>query len=355
VNNLAYDTVRLPRIQKAVESLQERLFAGQDSTDGAIQTTHSGRGGAVPDSRIIDGALRGRYGEKFDRIWRGVSGGNLSEDDFFLASEVVHQALNLGYRDDELADVVERTMRASAAYRPKWDTPRSGTADGTSIRTTYLGITIGKAISKQASRREGVTRSKRSGQPVDEDGTTSSRPSEEADGHPERDGGYLHERLAAQRSVIAAHQREAAALKERLGGIATLIGVPGHRLSPSAKLLGLVLADIIERTRPFGRDWVEVRYADLAAKAGLSVPTVEREMKTLCTDKKSPHVNPNAPFWKQTVTEMREVDGTMRPISATSISAKSAAPVLAAIAAYTPSGPRQHGGRREARPDTAPN
>jgi hypothetical protein len=150
--------------------------------------------------------------------------------------------------------------------------------------------------------------------------------------------------LASQAAIIRTERSEKDAVKARLGEILALLR--NDRISPTSRIVAVVLGETVEQLRSHGHERGEVLRADLARKAGVSESTITREMKQLCTDSRKPHLNPDAPILKTTVTEWRTVAGVQLPTSKVSIGWKDNVPIIRAFATFQPPEERKHGGRR---------
>jgi len=141
----------LPDLQAEAEAVHAEILGGESIAAAAVVTELTGAAEDVtPDAlRVLEAVLGGRYAAQMAKVWAADFAdfdGDESSGEWALAKETVYHALQLGYEGDALALVVEQLMRAGP-YRPKWDSPRTVTlADKTTVRTTWLGMTIGRAI-----------------------------------------------------------------------------------------------------------------------------------------------------------------------------------------------------------------
>jgi hypothetical protein len=351
VTGQALDYVEvLPDLQDAVEALHARLTAGRVRVTGAaIGSGLTGRLTTVPPEglAILEAALSDRHSIRILEIWsrEDLHVAGASEDDWALACELVFQAIRRGHAGAALAQLVEETMRGGP-YRPKWDERRGS--------TTWLGQDIANAIATTQKRLG----DRPIGQAESETATATDWLSEWPETVPLCVPESLEQTIArqarelvaarmvqaTQQVVIRAERAEASALKARLGDIMTVLR--NDHLSPTSRVVAVVLGETVEQLRAHDHPSGEVARADLARKAGVSEATITREMKQLCHDTRWPSINAEAPIWKTTATEWREVDGQRLPTSRVSIGVNTELPVLAAFATYQPPEIRTHGGRR---------
>jgi hypothetical protein len=157
-------TPQLVDLQAAVEAVHARWFGGAAAVAGAILTTGAGASddpGPV-GMKVIEAACSGEQrAELFLQWWSGdysAWDGDPSDGDWFGANEAAYQLIRLGLDGPNAAADLEQALRAGP-WREKWDSPRPGTDDdGNPIRTTILGLLIGKALKRQRQRLEAVGR-----------------------------------------------------------------------------------------------------------------------------------------------------------------------------------------------------
>ena len=321
------------------------------ATGNAVKTGLTGRVTDLTPAElgIIEAVMGGRWSATMSEIWSRdeLDAAGASEADWALEKEIAYWAISRGYNGDELALAVERIMRAGP-YRSKWDEARGAVSwlaqdVANAIATTQERL---KKYRGRADSRHG--RGDPPGRRAGDDETLEQKVI-----RLERENRQLRATNAVQMTVINGERAEKEALRAKLAEIHALMAVPSKRLSASAKCLAIVLDNTVERTTAYRADpenaaFVQVRYADLAAKTGGSDSTVTRDMKTLSTSVEHPSVNEAAPIWKSTRFVQRMIDGEMRPTSETVIAPKAEGSILAAAVAFEPEEERKHGGKRVA-------
>ncbi|RDZ43741.1 hypothetical protein C5B86_11960 [Haloferax sp. Atlit-19N] len=151
--------------QDALDVIHDAYFETTDDAAGAATATRSpsaqtdasasasGPGNDLGDDTLIERASNAANGAKFSRLWRGDTTGydSHSEADMALCSM-------LAFWTGGDAQQIDRLVRDSGLYRPKWDAVHF--SDG----STYGETTIDRAIAGtteyyQSSRRSGVSQS----------------------------------------------------------------------------------------------------------------------------------------------------------------------------------------------------
>jgi hypothetical protein len=364
---------KLIDLQVDIEALHARIFGPSGVGLAAITTRRTGRSLELPAEgrRLLDAAFRGKFGKIYRRIWLGEYGsaddedgphGDASSGDWLVASELAYQGIRVGISERELGPLLEDTMRASAAYRPKWDRPWTVTVDDRSVRTTYLGVTIGKAIQRALTRSrapmpDGASVPDHTAEGPANGGRPSMSPV--APGSPEQPTDMAIE-LAQARAIIADHQAVIAGLRNERDAAVALLRASNERaqdlarvlrnrgLSSSEARVAIAVAWRVESDQTRGRDESRIDFAEMAEAAGTSKATVGRVLATLSE-------GDYAPFTKRTTTVARMIRdretgrSAPRPTSATFVRARHEGAILAALAAYSPTKRPQHGGRRTSR------
>jgi hypothetical protein len=156
-------TPQLVDLQAAVEAVHARWFGGDAAEAGAVLVTGTGPA-ANPGPigmQILEAACSGHHAERFGQWWAGdysAWDGDPSDGDWFGANEAAYQLIRLGLDGPNAAADLEQLLRAGP-WRKKWDSPRPGTDDaGNPIRTTILGLLIGKALKRQRGRSASIPR-----------------------------------------------------------------------------------------------------------------------------------------------------------------------------------------------------
>lgn len=346
---------RLPNLQAAVDGLHAKLFGDGTLPTGAFITRRTGHTAtlSVDGARLWDRVLASTRADQILRVW-GRSGLD-SDYDWMIARELAFHGITLGYADDELGEAIESVMRAGpwrpkrGPWRPKWDSGRPAVVDGVAVRTTYLGLTIGRAIS--ATRARLAARAPRGGRTGAGPAVATDPPTDEATppGAAKASSQAMESLIADQQAIIRAHQlesRQQAALHEqtRIHERDCELVRRNQALQPSERALAIALVREVESAKSRGLEEANPHYPDLAQIVGVSKRTIIRLVPVL-TD------GDDAPFVKRTVTEMQDVRDSRtgrvvrRPTSRTYIRARRKGPLLEAIAAFHPDRP-QHGGRR---------
>jgi hypothetical protein len=287
-------SLQLPDLQDAVDALHARLFDGAGASPGAaLPMTGAGPSDDPgPDGlRILEAAFSGRHAERFGQWWGGDYSrwdGDASDADWFGANEVAYQAIRLGLDGPDLGARLEPVIR-SGPWRPKLDSPRPGKdADGNPIRTTVLGLLIGKAIHRQRERAASVPRLQfhqgGSGAVDDESADESTPPP--ADETCEQKVIRLERELAEEKAahaltraadavkatIIRAQRTELDGWREWSEGLRGLLKRPD--LSGNQKVYWIAQLGEIYSGHSRGEEWVTVYRDAVTEKSGLSAGTV---------------------------------------------------------------------------------
>jgi hypothetical protein len=333
----------LPVLQGAVDALYARINRGRvHSTGTAIVTGLTGRVDNLTEDEtaILGDAMGSKYSDRLLDIWSRdeLHAAGASEDDWALESEFAYQAIRRGLGGDALKLIVERIMRAGP-YRSKWDERRGA--------VTWLAQDVANAIATV----QGRLKKYQTGPTFEWDEEIASEAPAAEETCPQtvarlqRELAQARTLIATQQTVIRAERAEKDAAKARLGEIMAVLR--NDRLSPTSRVVAIVLGETAEQLRAHGHTSGDVIRADLARKAGVSEPTITRESKRLCMDVEHPALNPDAPIAKAVTTVWRNVDGEDRPTSTITIAAKPDTPsILAAFATFAPPEERKHGGAR---------
>lgn len=341
----------LPQLQEAVEAVHARWFAGGDAADGAIVTTRIGQADTVtPEGlKVLELVMGGKYAAQMADIWAGKTD---SDQDWALACETARHAIALGHSGDDLGQVVEDVMRAGP-WRAKWDRPYTVTENGQTVRTTWLGRTIGRAINTVRKRLERSPDFR-----VDElEDEHEAAPAEET---PAQTIARLQRELAQARTVVATQQtiirnerERRQALQEFVSAVGDVLARPNEEMGAAAKVLTLVTT--LEMHTRVSKGQYNIARGRLADLSGFSPSTVTTVLKQIATapDKRGDLYPDGKPF-RRIVTRKRTTDpetGLEMIVSTLEVTPWHATPreTLQAAATFTPAEDRpKHGGRRVA-------
>jgi hypothetical protein len=221
----------LPTLQAEVEALHADVMGGEAITAAAIVTTMTGPAESVsPEGMaLLERMMGGRFGAQMANVWAGNYadyGDDESAGEWAFAKEATYHAGPLGYAGDDLGRILEELMRAGP-YRPKHDSPRTVTlADGKTVRTTWLGMTIGRAIKAREAKANLGPLSVNGCRPIDPEDTAAAEPTETPEqiiARLEREVARLEQELAKERAqsaikttIIRGHNRVEGELRAEL-------------------------------------------------------------------------------------------------------------------------------------------
>ena len=257
----------LPELQDAIEAIHARVFGGAEIDGGGVATTMAGRADTIPPEYlpVLEAVMGGRYAAQIAKVWAGNFSdfkGDESNGEWALMREIAFHAMGLGFAGDALVLVIETLMRAGP-YRPKWEHPRAVTQDdGSILRTTWLGLSIGRAIKSRMRKDPELDL-----EGLDEPATTNETSADTIR--------RLTRELAQERTVVAAQAtiiRSQRATIEQLKELrdrdrrATL----ALRNLKRSKMFSATQADVIEATARIATSLANTHQTD--------APIVTREM-----------------------------------------------------------------------------
>jgi putative DNA primase/helicase len=150
--------VKLPDLSTEIEAAHARWWGDGAAEAGAVLITSAGASddpGPIGMQILEATCSDDRCAERFLQWWGGdysAWNGNASAGDWFGANEAAYQLIRLGLDSPNAAADLEPLLRAGP-WRPKWDSPRPGKDEhDRPIRTTILGLLIGKALKRQRTR-----------------------------------------------------------------------------------------------------------------------------------------------------------------------------------------------------------
>lgn len=233
---------RLPTLQSAVDALHARLTAGRTRATGTAVTSGLIGPNTAPSPevfQIIEAVMGGRWGRRMTDIWSrdDLHVAGASEDDWALASEIAYQAIQLGYADASLHQLVEESMRAGP-YRKKWDERRGA--------VSWLAQDVANAIATVQKR---LKQYQTGPSPEVDDETPVDETLEQKVIRLERENKQLRATNAAQMTVVRnertmREQAEAGkhAVDALIRAIYETLAIPDEQLAARPKLVSLALA-----------------------------------------------------------------------------------------------------------------
>ena len=290
----------LPDLQAEVEALHAEILGGESIAAAAVVTELTGAAADVtPDAlRVLEAVLGGRYAAQMAKVWAADFAdfdGDESNGEWALAKETVYHALQLGHEGDALALVVEQLMRAGP-YRPKWDSPRTVTlGDKTTVRTTWLGMTIGRAIGARERKHPELV--------IEEAPApaAASETSEQTIARLTRELAQANRELAQERAAGAVRQTvirnlraENQELRARFAGIVGVMenkNLRGNETTIALRLAFLTHSALDRADQPAGPPESRVNLTDLGERAGASKDAAGRALDLLS--------GPGGPFEKR--------------------------------------------------------
>lgn len=347
---------QLPDLQAAIDALRARLTAGRVRVTGTA--IGSGLIGATisPSAEvlaIVEGVMSGRHGQRLSDVWfrDALHVAGASEDDWALGCEIAYQAIRLGHRGDELAQLVEQTMRAGP-HRSKWDEPR-----GTS---TWLAQDVANAIATVLKRLgdRPITAVRPDGL-VDVDEAAASHDDKPAEDETwqetiarlerqlaKRDRDLAEERLAHAntRSVAAVQMTRIRELGTQRDELADRLAkwkatLSNPKLKPADRIVGIALGEPVSAAQKAGQARIHIRVNGIVNGWGIPRSTFDKSTMTLTE-------HDGAPFGKRTEHKIKE----WGPNPESYFWVADGGDVWATLAAYDPQLP-QRGGRHPRQPE----